>query len=160
MTQSRIDALVARLEKGRQKTFEILNALTVEQWQKPIYHEPTWRAHQLLAHFVSTETQLLTLAQDVAEGGVGAPLEFDINRYNADEQSRLNGQSPQILLDRLDEARRQTIEWVKTLSVDQLDQIGRHPALGEVSVETMIAAMYGHQLIHMRDLSRLQKTDA
>jgi hypothetical protein len=155
MIQTRAGELAAKLEKGRQKTFEILNALTPEQWQKPLYNEPTWQVRHLLAHFVSAERQLLALAQDVADGGMGAPTNFDINRYNADEQIRLEGLSPPSLLDLLDLARRQTIEWVMTLGADQLDNIGRHPVLGDVNVETMIVAIYGHQLIHMRELSML-----
>ena len=155
MTQPRTDTLAAKLEKGRQKTFEILNALTPEQWQKPLYNDPTWQVRHLLAHFVSAERQLLALAQDVADGGLGAQPDLDINRYNADEQDRLEGLSPPILLDFLDQARRQTIEWIGTLSADQLDKIGRHPVLGDVNVETMIGAIYGHQLIHMRELSKL-----
>lgn len=155
MIQPRADALAAKLEKGRQKTFEVLNALTPEQWQTPLYHEPTWQVCNLLAHFVSAEDQLLALAQNVAEGGLGASPDLDINRYNADEQDRLEGQSPKILLDLLDQARQQTIEWVRTLGADRLDKIGRHPVLGDVNVETMVMSIYGHQLIHMRELSRL-----
>jgi len=147
--------LVAKLEKGRQKAFEILNALTPEQWQKPLYHEPTWKVRHLVAHFVSAERQLLALSQDIVAGGPGAPPEFDINRFNADEQSRLEDQSPPILLDLLDQARLQTIAWVRTLGPDQLDKIGRHPVLGDVNIETLIMSIYGHQLFHMRDLSRL-----
>lgn len=155
MTQPRADALAAKLEKGQQKTFEIFNALTPEQWQKPLYHEPNWQVRHLLVHFVSAERQLLALAQAVASGGSGAPPDFDINCFNANEQSRLGGHSLPVLLDLLDQARHQTIKWVRTLGADQLDKIGRHPVLGDVNVETMIGAIYGHQLIHMRDLSRL-----
>jgi hypothetical protein len=159
MTHSRAEVLVAKLEKGRQKTREVLNTLTPAQWERQIYADPHWCVHHLLAHLVSAEKQLLMLAQEVAGGGPGAPPDFDIDRYNAAEQHRLEGQAPQVLLGLLDQSRQQTIEWVKTLGADQLDKIGRHPALGAVSLETMIAAMYGHQLLHMRDLSRLQKAD-
>lgn len=155
MTHPRAEALAARLEKGRQKTFEIFNVLTPEHWQKPLYEEPTWQVRSLLAHFVSAERQLLALAQDVAAGGPGAPPDLDINQFNAAEQRRLDGQSPSSLLDLLDQERRQTIKWIGTLDAIQLDRIGRHPVLGEVNVETMITAIYGHQLLHMRDLSRL-----
>ncbi len=93
--------------------------------------------------------------RSVAAGGTGAPPDFDINRFNADEQNRLEGQSLPILLELLDKARQQTIEWVRTLDEDKLDMIGRHPVLGDVNVETMIVAIYGHQLMHMRELSRL-----
>ncbi len=36
---------------------------------------------------------------------------------------------------------------------NQVDE--RHPALGEVTLEIFINAIYGHQLMHMRDLQRL-----
>jgi hypothetical protein len=107
---------------------------------------------------VSAERQLLVLAQNVANGGPGAAPDLDINRYNAEEQQQLEGQSPTNLLDSLDQARRLTIEWVGTLDEGQLDKVGRHPVLGEVSVETMIISIYGHQLIHMRDLIQLKNT--
>ncbi len=55
----------------------------------------------------------------------------------------------------LAKARQVTLEWVRTLDDSQLDRIGRHPVLGEVTLETIITAIYGHQLLHMRDL-RLQ----
>ena len=155
MTYPRAEALAARLKKGRQKTFEILNALTPEQWQQPLYEEPAWQVRNLLAHFVSSEKQLLALAQNVAGGGPGAPPDLDINNFNAEEQKRLEGQSPGVLLDLLDQERRQTIEWIRTLDENQLDRIGYHPVLGDVNLETMILAIYGHQLMHMRDLQRL-----
>jgi hypothetical protein len=155
MTNPRADALAARLEKGRQKTFEIFNSLTPEQWQQPLYDEPAWQVRNLVAHFVSSEKQLLDLAQDVAAGGPGAPIDLDIDRFNAGEQDRLAGEAPSALLDLLNEERRQTIEWVCSLDTSKLDRMGRHPVLGEINVEAMLTAIYGHQLLHMRDLARL-----
>ncbi len=54
----------------------------------------------------------------------------------------------------LDQARERTIDWVRTLDAAQLDRVGYHPALGQVNVETLVLSIYGHQLMHMRDLSR------
>jgi hypothetical protein len=152
--QPRVAALLARLEKGRQKTCETFSSLTAEQWQAHIYAEPDWTPRSMLAHFLSAERQLLVLAQNVAGGGTGGPEGFDIDGFNSAEQQRLNDQSPQMLLDELDQARRQTIGWVGTLAESQLDRVGRHPGLGLISVEMMITAMYGHQLLHVRDLLR------
>jgi len=101
---------------------------------------------------VSAEERLLELAKDVASGGEGAPVGFDYDAFNAEEQKRLKNKSPEELLRALDEARRATLEWVQNLEDGQLDRVGRHPALGEVSLEVMITAMYGHQLLHMRDV--------
>jgi hypothetical protein len=155
MTEPRAAALVARLEKGRQKTFEIFDGLTPQQWQQVLYKDPTWQVRQLLAHFVSSEIQLLALAQDVSSGGSGAPTNFDYDRFNAMEQSRLEGLPVMELRSMLDAARQCTIAWVRTLDAVGLDRIGHHPVLGLVNVETLVLSMYGHQLLHMRDLSRV-----
>ncbi len=157
MPAPRIDTLMARLEKGRAKTLEILDSQTSQQWTRVVYEgPPAWTVRDLLAHLVSAEQKLLELAQDVASGGPGAPADMDYEAFNAAEQRRLQGRSPQELLRELGESRRATLDWASTLGDAELDRVGRHPALGEVTVEMMLTAMYGHQLLHMRDLqSRL-----
>lgn len=153
MTTPRVEALLAKLEKGHRKTLEIFSALTPEQWDAVVYDDPhVWRVRELLAHFLSSEDALLKVAQNVAAGGPGAPPDYDYNAFNAQEQERLKGRSPRELLTALDEARQATLAWVGTLDDSALDRVGRHPALGDVTLETMITAIYGHQLLHMQDL--------
>ncbi len=154
MAESRVDALVAKLEKGRLKTNEIFNAFTPAQWQLPLYPDPPWQIRHLLAHFVSAESQLLALAQNVAGGGPGSPPDYDYDTFNAAEQIRLEGLPPAELIDILNKERLETIAWIRTLDTEHLDKIGQHPVLGQVNVETLIISIYGHQLLHMRELSR------
>lgn len=152
MPSPRLEEIIARLEKGARKTNEILGALTPEQWQRVVYDDPlVWTARDLLAHFVSAEASLLKLAQDFATGGAGLPEDFDYDAFNAQEQARLRDQSPQQLLSALNAARQETIAWARTLDDAQLDRIGTHPVLGEISLETMLISIYGHQLFHMRE---------
>ncbi len=149
----RVDRLLQRLEKGLNKTLSIFGSLSPAQWEVVLYEEPyPWTVRDLLAHFVSAEEGLLRLAQDIAAGGPGTPEGFDYDAFNAAEQERLADVPAERLLRDLQEARRRTIEWVRTLSDGDLDRVGRHPALGEISLETFIEAIYGHQLLHMRDL--------
>jgi hypothetical protein len=108
-----------------------------------------------LAHFVSAEAGLLRLARDVAAGGPGAPEGFDYDAFNASEQERLIHVSRERLLADLIAARQVTLTWVEDLEVTALDRTGRHPALGEITVEAFINAIYGHQLMHMRDLMQV-----
>jgi hypothetical protein len=153
MQTERVESLIAKLEKGIGKTEEILGSLGAEQWSGVLYDVPrAWTVRDLLAHLVSAEGRLRQIAQDVAAGGAGAPPGFDLDAFNAEEQTRLADRSPDELLPALAKARQVTLEWVRTLEDSQLDRRGRHPALGEVTLETMIAAIYGHQLLHMRDL--------
>ena len=135
------------------KTQELLASLSVDRWTQIVYAQPyVWTVRDLVAHFFSAEQHLLALAQDVAAGGLGAPLGLDYDAFNAEEQERLKDRSPQELLPALAQARQATVAWVRTLDDRQLDRVGRHPALGEIPLETMLTAMYGHQLLHMRDL--------
>jgi hypothetical protein len=155
MSNPRVEALVARLEKGHQKTMEIFGSLDNAAWKWVIYNEPlSWNLHNLLAHFVSAEEKLLLLAKDVASGGKGAPPDFDFDAYNAEEQARLINITPPVLLLELTKARAATLDWLRALEDSQLDRIGRHPALGEVTLEMMVTAIYGHQLLHMRDAQK------
>lgn len=152
MSSPRVSALVARLEKGRQKTRETFSRLTPEQWQQPLYTEPNvWTPRDLLAHFLSAELHLLPLCQDIAAGGKGAPDGFDVDGFNAQEQQRLAACSIEELSGQLDAARQKTLDWIQTLNDEQLDHAGNHPALGEVTLETLILSIYGHQLFHIRD---------
>jgi hypothetical protein len=159
MSNPRLDGLIAKLEKGHLKTREFFDNITPEQWRLTVYGEPDWTGHNLLAHFVSAEQNLLELSQNVAAGGSGAPEGISINEFNAQEQDRLRGKSTHDLLDALDRSRQRTVDWACTLRDEQLDKKGRHPALGEISVEAMLTAIYGHQILHMRDIARLLRAD-
>lgn len=153
MASPRVEALCARLEKGGRKTQQVLGALTPEQWERCLYPgPPAWTVRDLLAHFVSTEAGLRQMCQVVASGGQGAPAGFDIDDFNAQEQARLKDRTPAELLADLANERQRTLDWIQALEEGDLDRIGRHPALGTVSLETMVTAIYGHQLLHMRDL--------
>ena len=152
----RVDDLVARLTKGAGKTTQILGGLRDDQWQMVLYTEPlAWTVRDLAAHFLSAEVALLRVMQDVASGGPGAPEDFNYDDFNSDEQTRLAGLPPRRLLADLVEARAATIAWVSNLNDSDLDRYGRHPALGDITLESFINAIYGHQLMHMRDLQRL-----
>jgi hypothetical protein len=152
----RMDGLVARLRKGADKTTAILSGLSNGQWKMALYSEPhIWTVRDMLAHFFSSEVGLLRIAQDIAAGGPGAPEGFDYNEFNASEQDRLADLPPDKLLASLAAAREATLAWLAGLTEADLDRVGRHPALGEITLETFVNVIYGHQLMHMRDLQRL-----
>jgi len=152
MPGPRVSEISARLEKGMLKTQEKFGSLSHERWRAVVYEgPPPWTARDLAAHFYSAEVGLLRMARDVAAGGQGAPEGFDFDGFNAQEQQRLAGMAPQEVLARLAQARAETIEFARALTDEHLDLVGRHPALGMVSIEVMLIAIYGHQLMHMRE---------
>jgi uncharacterized protein (TIGR03083 family) len=121
----------------------------------PVYTEGTpWTAHDVLAHLVSAERGLTRMIEDVINGGPGVPADFDYNAFNAVEVAGLADRSPADLLADFRAARGDLIALVERLDDDRLDRHGRHPALGDVTLEAYIKAVYQHAKIHVRDVKR------
>ena len=115
----------------------------------------TWTVRSLLAHFVMSEKTLFNLFARIQAGGAGVPENFSIDSYNAAHQEQTKEQSAQALLAQLKATRAGLIDWVATLSADDLEKIGRHPFFGVTTLSEMIKMIYRHNQIHMRDLRRV-----
>ena len=159
MTRERAQELEKKLQRGLVKSQEIFASLSAEQWERPIFEDSkSWRAKELIAHFVYSEENLLSIAKDIVAGGKGSPEGIDIDTFNADEMKRMQLFSVGQLRKMLAEVRQRTIAWLDDQDDQILDQIGRHPTLGMTDVETVIFSIYAHQLLHMREiLPRLRK---
>jgi hypothetical protein len=152
LTAIRSEILVQKLEKGLRNTLLFFSNFKVEEWDQVIYLDHVWTVRSILVHFLSAEQELLRLAQDVVEGGSGVPDGFDIHAFNQSAQETQTDQDPSNLLSALASARQRTIAWTSSLTDEQLDRSGRHPALGEISVEAMLNAIWGHHLLHIREI--------
>jgi hypothetical protein len=154
MKRKRIEKLITRLERGLNKSNEILDALDHDRWQEPVEGESDgWTVKDLVAHFIVSEEHLLMIAKDIAAGGEGAPEDIDIDAFNEDQLARQPDRTPVELQALLGDIRETTIDWVAEQDDETLDRVGRHPTLGDSSVETIIFSIYGHQLLHMRELT-------
>ena len=153
MTSSRIQDHQKRLERNRSLVLKTFSNVRPGGWSKTVYEEPTpWTLRDLLAHFVSAERALRELAENIAAGGEGAPEGFDYNAFNRREQNVYRAYSPEELLRMFSESRDSLLEWSGTLTAEQLDRKGRHPAWGEVTLSDVLSAVHGHTLLHIRDL--------
>jgi uncharacterized protein (TIGR03083 family) len=151
----RTDFLAARLRDENAALVAFFAALAPEQWRTPIYAEgPIWTAKDVLAHLVSAERGLTAMIADVINGGPGVAADFDYNAYNAVEVAALADRNPADLLADFHAARGELIALVEQLGDADLDRHGRHPALGEVTLEAYIKAVYQHAKIHVRDVKR------
>jgi hypothetical protein len=153
---TRVENLVKRLRRGADKSLKILRGLHSTQWQMTLYEEPyPWTVRDMLAHLLWSEEGLRRIAQNIAAGGPGAPESLDYDAYNAEAHARSASMPPEKLLASLKDAREATIAWVQALDEAVLDLEGHHPALGEITLETLINAVHGHQMTHLRDLQAL-----
>jgi len=159
MANERIESVIRKLERGISKSLEIFNTLSSEDWETPISDgSNSWSIKDLVEHFIYSEENMLALAQDIASGGSGAPLEFDIEEFNRQEMGKMSHLNPGQLLRLLEGVRATTVKWVQNLDEGSLDLEGWHPVLGTTNLEGVLTAIYAHQLIHMREtLPRLRR---
>ncbi len=155
--EDRVGALAARLDQGGAKVEATLRALPPDRWASIVYRCPTpWTVRDVIAHLLSAECALLLLAQDVASRGSGSPDGFDYHGFNWEEQEKFQSHSPDDLLLQLGRARLETIEWVRSFQPSVLENRGRHRGLGLTTLETMLNAMQGHQLLHLHNIAKLR----
>jgi hypothetical protein len=154
MTESN-NGLAAKLMSEGEKTKAFFVALSHETWLKPIYTDGAqWNARETLAHLIQSEASLRKLFQQVVAGGEGAPIDFDIERFNREHTGRLENLSRDELLQRYADERRATVDFANGLTSEQLTLRGRHPAMGDSSVEDMLKMIYLHNSMHVRDIKK------
>lgn len=156
---NRKDLIHQRLITEGQKTAAFYQSLTPAELDQPVYLAgPGWRARDLIAHLVSTERTILRLVQDILAGGAGAPADFDIDAFNAAETAAWSGNAPGALTQAFAAARAATVALVETLAEADLDRRGRHPFLGEASLDDMLKLLYRHTMLHERDARKALET--
>ena len=154
MTESN-NELAAKLMNEGEKTKAFFEALPDEVWLKTIYTDGVqWNARETLAHLIQSEASLRKLFERIAAGGEGAPVDFDIERFNREHTGRLETLSRDALLHRYAEERQATVAFANALTSDQLAMRGRHPALGDSSIEDMLKMIYLHNSMHVRDIKK------
>lgn len=147
--------LSAKLKTEGEKTLAFLGALQPEQWERQIYTEGTcWTVHQILAHFVATESSLNRLVSNILGGGPGAPEDFNIDMYNERKVAELRDMPRQDMFERYLYYRRQNVDLVAQLQEADLQKKGRHPFLGIAELGDIIKLIYRHNQIHLRDIRR------
>lgn len=147
--------LVERLELEGKKTVNFFETLESEYWNIPIYIEDeVWTIHQILAHFVSVERAFQVLVQDIQAGGIGAPRDFDLDRFNHEQVQALQDQSRDDLLTMFQTERATTIKRASHFDDGDLLKVGNHPWFGDMSVSAILRLLYQHNMIHIRDIRR------
>ena len=148
-------SLSERLKSEGEKTLAFFRSLHPEQWEQQIYTEGScWSTHQILAHFVATESSFNRLVTNILMGGSGAPGDFNIDAYNERKVGELAGVSRQDMFEMYAKYRQQNVTLVSQMQDADLQKKGRHPFLGIVELSGIIKLIYRHNQIHLREIRR------
>jgi hypothetical protein len=146
-------AIIAGLEKGCEDSIAFFKSLTAEELTAQVYQDGAkWTARQVLAHFITVERSMHWLFKNIASGGPGSPEDFDIERFNRTQTSKLDGLTLDELISQFKAVREDTISFVRELSEDDLDREGLHAFHGHGKLERFIRWAYEHTRIHENEI--------
>jgi hypothetical protein len=152
MADRRAD-IMAGLEKGCEDSIAFFKSLTAEELTAQVYQDGAkWTARQVLAHFITVERSMHWLFKNIASGGSGSPEDFDIERFNRTQTSKLDGLTLDELISQFKAVRGDTISFVRELSEDDLDREGLHAFHGHDKLERFIRWAYEHTRIHENEI--------
>ena len=152
MADRRAD-IIAGLEKGGEESVTFFESLTAEELTGQVYQDGAkWTAKQVLAHFITIERSMHWLFKNISSGGSGAPEDFDIERFNRTQTSKLDEFTLEELISQFRTVREETISIVKELSEDDLDREGLHAFHGHGKLDRFIRWAYEHARIHENEI--------
>ncbi len=139
------------------RTPAVLNALLrdlPEIWTNRNEGENTWTASQVVAHLIHAErTDWIPRAKIILQFGDTQPFApFDRLGHVGESQGKSIGQ----LLDEFVRVRADSLRELSGLNIqpEDLDRVGRHPALGPVTLSELLATWAAHDLTHLHQISR------
>lgn len=145
-----------RLESEGEKITRFFQELGESQWGMVIYENGgQCTLLHLLKHFVSVEQAFQWLIQDVLDGGIGAPEDFEIDEFNDAEVGRFSEYPPEDMIQVFQRLRKDSVSLTGSLSLDDLEKQGNHPYFGNTEVKKILKLLYTHNSIHMRDVRRV-----
>lgn len=140
-----------------EKTPRVLRAWLVnlsDEWVHAKIDDDSFSPFDVVGHLIHGEkTDWIPRIHLIMEHGAEKPFEpFDRFAMLAEHEGRTIGG----LIDEFEKLRHQSLAELTSFSlkVEDLDRVGLHPALGEVTLRQLLAAWVAHDLSHMSQIAR------
>lgn len=147
-----LEPMVSQFARSRATLYDAIDGLAPEQLDVCL-PDRTWSIQDTMAHIASNEVLMTRLLESIALGtATTLPADFDNEKFNQQEVEKARGKTVQELRKHLDESFEQLIAFLGTVTPDQLDRRGVHPAAGDASFKEFLLAMYAHEEVHCRDI--------
>jgi DinB superfamily len=140
------------------RTPATLNALLrglPESWTTATEGPGTWSPYVVIGHLIHGErADWIPRLSIILEHGTDKPFE----PFDREAQLRDSADKPlSALLDEFNALRQDSVSRLRALNLqpDQLEEQGRHPALGIVTLRQLLATWTAHDLAHILQISRV-----
>lgn len=151
-----ISKTAEKLLNDGEKVATTFEGLTPEQAENLIYstYLDTWRVKDVLAHLTFAEIGFMEIFQDIVHGGDSEKAKINVDEYNYEKMAQYKNVPLGTIVQKYRETRAATLEFVDSLSDEDLQRTGLHPALGITTLLEMIKMIYLHTQMHMRDVKK------
>ena len=125
-----------------------------DAWIRGNYGDDTFSPFDVVGHLITGEkTDWMVRARLILAHGTSKPF-VKYDRYAQFEESR--GKSLEQLLDEFARLRRDNLTALRGLQLtpEDLSKRGMHPALGEVTLEQLLATWVAHDLNHLAQVAK------
>jgi hypothetical protein len=126
-----------------------------ETWALRNEGQQSWTAFDVVGHLIHAErTDWIPRAKTILQFGDTQPFApFDRLGHLRESQGKSLGQ----LLDEFARVRVESLAELRKLNLQpkDLDRLGRHPALGAVTLSELLATWAAHDLTHLHQISRI-----
>ncbi len=154
LTEFKLDETIAVLTRTPATLDALLRGLPAS-WVRNNEGKDTWSAFEIVGHLIVGErTDWMTRVRVILENGEARPFDpFDRFAQSRESQNK----SLEQLLDDFARLRRENLAALKALNLqsEDLSRRGRHPALGVVTLQQLLATWAVHDLTHVHQLSRV-----
>ncbi len=148
--------LAEKLRTEGEKTLTFYQNLPADTWDMQVFGDGAmWSVRGVFEHLCISEHTLRRLFEEIIKGGTGSPEGFDINAFNQEKTGRFADLSFDDLFKLYADTREKTVTFTRGLTDEQLALRGRHPAMGDTSLEEQIKMIYLHHIMHMRDVKKV-----
>lgn len=147
--------LAEKLATEGEKTLTFFRDLPDSVWTQQVFADGArWDVRDVFKHLCVSEHTLRRLFEQILATGQGVAENFDINAFNREKTGQFASLSREALFQLYADTRAKTIIFAQGLSDDQLAARGRHPALGDSTLEDQLKLIYLHHTMHMRDIKK------
>lgn len=154
--QPDLASLSAKLQVERDAITAMVRGLSVEQLDRP-GPEGSWSVRQMLAHLVSSEGGLLSLARHIAAGeNPQVPPGYDLDTANEHQVAKRQDLSLDDLLNEWEARRANWASFLEPLTEDQAQLAGEHPWFHQsVTLRQLVIIMLKHERGHKQEIAQL-----
>ena len=150
--------IITELGKGLEESIALYKSLKPEELSVKVYQaDDSWTVLQVLAHFITIEQSMHWLFNNILSGGPGSPENFDVEKFNRTQPSKLFSLDVDELLKRFSDVRQTTISIVRSMDEKDLDREGLHAFHGHGKLERFIRWAYEHERIHEKEIRQALK---